>query len=241
MGKISSGNISTMKECFARLDKYGNGTIDANNLSSLIESLGVEPTSVELKVILKLLGIDENGLIHFPEFCIMWGKYYGDGYSCEDENNDMSIEEIRAFFEVFDDNNDGFISLRELQDGLKGLGNILNSLEVSSIIKEVDVDGDGRFNFDEFKTFMKLRSGKSYTEKSLTDAELRAVFRVFDDDCSGDISRKEFRDVSMKRRGHIATDDLEDIIDEADIDGNDVVDYEEFKKHYHESYKDGKV
>ena len=74
-------------------------------------------------------------------------------------------------------------------------------------------------------------------EKRLIDVELRAVFRVFHDDWSGYISKAELRDVSVKRRGKITNDDLEQIVDEANVDANDTVDYEDFKKHYHESFR----
>ena len=84
---------------------------------------------------------------------------------------------------------------------------------------------------------MQSRSGRHPKTKGLNDAQLRAVFRVFDDDCSGDISKKEFRDVSMKRRGQIAIDELEQIADDADVDGSGTVDYEAFKQHYHQSFR----
>ena len=76
---------------------------------------------------------------------------------------------------------------------------------------------------------MQLKSGRKPAEKCLNDAELRAVFRVFDDVCSGNISREKVCDVSMKRRGKITNDDLEQIPDEADVDEDDTVNYEEFK------------
>ena len=117
------------------------------------------------------------------------------------------------------------------------LRNFLNTLETNSILNEMDIDGDGRINFQEFQTFMQLRYEKNPAEKRLTDAELRAMFRVFDDDCSGDISRAELRDVRVKRRGKITNDDKEQILDEVYVDANDTVDYEEFKKHYHESFR----
>ena len=235
-GNITNENIAEMRECFSRFDKNGNGTIDVCDLSSLMEVLGGQPTPTEVKVILNLLGIDEKSSLHFPEFCIMWTKYYGDGGSVKDKNDEMSIEEMKALFEVFDENKDEFISLKELQDGLKGLGYFPNSLKTNSILNEMDGDGDGKINFQEFQTFMGLKSERKPEEKRLTDAELRAVFRVFDDDCSGDISREELRDVSVKRRGKITNDDLEQIINEANVDGNDTVNYEEFKKHYQESF-----
>ena len=76
---------------------------------------------------------------------------------------------------------------------------------------------------------MQLKSGRKPAEKRLNDAEVRAVFRVFDDVCSGNISREELCNVSMERRGRITNDDLEQIPDEADVDEDDTVNYEEFK------------
>ena len=107
-----------------------------------------------------------------------------------------------------------------------------------SIFKEIDIEGDGRINFQEFQTIMQLKSDKKASEKRFTDAELRAVFRVFDDDCRGDqgrrnegnVSREELPDVSMKGRGNFTNEDLEQTFDEANVDGDDTVNYEELKK-----------
>jgi Ca2+-binding EF-hand superfamily protein len=226
--------MSEIKGAFSKIDQDGNGAINTSKLSSLMQVMGENLTSTEIKIMLKLCDITECGEITFSAFCTMWVNYYLEEYSSEEKGREMTIEEIKAFFSAFDENGDGFISRNELQLGMKGLGEMVNSLEINSIIEEVDVDGDGRVNFKEFIALMRLKSKKDSKEDEMTDAELRAVFRIFDDDCSGYISRTEFGDVMNKRSGISEFDKgVDAMVKESNMEEDDRVTYEEFINQYH--------
>ena len=226
--------MSEIKEAFSKIDEDGNGAISTSKLSSLMQAMGENLTSTEIKIMLKLCDITECDEITFTAFCTMWVNYYLEEYSSEEKGREMTIDEIKAFFSAFDENGDGFISRKELQLGMKGLGEMVNSLEINSIIEEVDVDGDGRVNFKEFIALMRLKSEKDSKQDEMTDAELRAVFRIFDDNCSGYISRNEFGDVLNKSSGISEFDrGVDAMVKESNIDEEDRVTYEEFINHYH--------
>jgi len=49
---------------------------------------------------------------------------------------------------VFDKNNDGLISSKELRHVMTNLGEKLSEEEVDDMIKEADLDGDGMVNYE---------------------------------------------------------------------------------------------
>ena len=57
-------------------------------------------------------------------------------------------QELRESFRVFDKNGDGFISANELRQVMFTLGEKLSDEEVDEMIREADIDGDGRVNYD---------------------------------------------------------------------------------------------
>uniref|UniRef100_A0A915P1N2 EF-hand domain-containing protein n=1 Tax=Meloidogyne floridensis TaxID=298350 RepID=A0A915P1N2_9BILA len=59
-----------------------------------------------------------------------------------------SEKELREAFQVFDKDNDGFISHFELRFVMQNLGEDLTDFEVKEMIREADLDGDGKVNFN---------------------------------------------------------------------------------------------
>ena len=81
---------------------------------------------------------DGNGSIDLEEFINMMGKKVK-----ETENE----KELREAFQVFDKDRDGFISPMELRFVMLNLGETLSEREVVEMIREADMDGDGKVNF----------------------------------------------------------------------------------------------
>jgi calmodulin len=99
------------------------------------------------------------------------------------------------------------------------------------MINEVDADGNGTIDFPEFLTLMARKMKDSDTEEELIEA-----FKVFDRDGNGLISAAELRHV-MTNLGEKLTDEevnlyfyikVDEMIREADIDGDGHINYEEF-------------
>ena len=59
----------------------------------------------------------------------------------------MGPEEMDQAFRMFDKDGDGYIDARELRHLLTNLGEKLTDLEVDEMIREVDIDGDGKVNY----------------------------------------------------------------------------------------------
>lgn len=145
----------------------------------------------------------------------------------QSQTSQLTADEINTFkeaFNHFDKDGNGEISIDELGFVMKSLGQNPTDTELRDIINEVDGDGNGTIGFDEFLTLMAPRDDSRDIEK-----ELRSAFNVFDTDKTGTIDAKELRNV-MKALGEDLTDDqIDDMIREADKDGNGTIDFDEFK------------
>ena len=104
------------------------------------------------------------------------------------------LEELKEAFQIFDKNGDGSISIAELEQILKSLGEKPTQEDVKLMVAKVDKDGDGNISFEEFVALM----ASAKTDSS--EAEMRQAFDVFDADRSGKISKEELKQV-MKTLG----------------------------------------
>lgn len=91
------------------------------------------------------------------------------------------------------------------------------------MINEVDVDGNGSIDFPEFLSLMARKMRDTDTEEELVDA-----FRVFDRDGNGLISAAELRHVMTNLGEKLTDEEVDEMIKEADLDGDGHINYEEF-------------
>lgn len=129
-------------------DQNGDGRITKKEMRDSLEKLGIYIPDKDLIQMIEKIDVNGDGFVDMDEF----GALYQTIMDERDEEEDM-----REAFNVFDQNGDGFITVDELRSVLSSLGlKQGKTLEDCTImIKKVDVDGDGRVNFKEFKQMMK--------------------------------------------------------------------------------------
>lgn len=133
-------------------DKDGDGTIDSEELTSVMQVLGMNPTKEELEILLNSVDADRNGVIDLDEFVdVMRGHLHngtGDGAPTADD-------ELREAFAIFDKDGNGLISAEELKSALLNLGEKLEDHEIRAMIAAADKDGNGQIDYEEFIAMMK--------------------------------------------------------------------------------------
>lgn len=90
----------------------------------------------------------EAGTIDFEEFVEMMTGKMGDR---------DSPEEIRRVFKLFDDDETGRISFRNLKRVARELGENMTDEELQEMINKADLDGDGEVNEEEFMRIMTYK------------------------------------------------------------------------------------
>ncbi|RZB49559.1 Calmodulin-like protein 8 isoform B [Glycine soja] len=117
----------------------------------------------------------------------------------------------------------GCITIEELSTAIRSLDENPTVEELQIMMNEVDMDGNGTIEFGEFLNLMARKMKETEAEE-----ELKEAFRVFDKDHDGYISPSELRSV-MRTIGEKVTDEeVEQMVKEADLDGDGLIDYEEF-------------
>lgn len=130
-------------------------------------------------------------------------------------------KELRELFKTIDANGDGKLSKEEIKDGLKMYQGIDAPDEyVDKIICEVDTDGDGYVDYDEFIK-ATLNENVIYSK-----GNLKKAFDLFDLDGSGKISLNELNFVFVDKM--VDKQILVDFIKEADVNSDGEIDFDEF-------------
>ena len=139
------------------------------------------------------------------------------------ELTEDQLEELTEAFKMFDRAGKGTITTRELGNVMRSLGQDPTDAELQDMINEVDLDGNGKIDFDEFQELM----AKKMQEKD-TDEELMEAFRLFDKDGNGFISADELKAVMQNLGEKLTDNDITDMIKDADLDGDNAINFEEF-------------
>jgi len=137
-----------LRTAFNMFDKDGKGTIGKNDLKKLLKDMKVELTDEELKDILNDVDEDGSGQIEFKEFKAFMTREMSEA------------QRLKEIFELFDSDGDGYITIPELRKTLKQCDYKVTEEGIEQIMKEADINKDGKISFDEFKIFFKNKSLK---------------------------------------------------------------------------------
>jgi calmodulin len=135
---------------------------------------------------------------------------------------------------------DGTISAHELGRVMRSLGLQPTDAQVQDMINEVDADGNGTIDFEEFLVMMARKANDVDIEE-----EIREAFKVFDEDGNGFISAIELKHIMSSLGGDISayfalvslTDlcnageklsdtEIDEMIRDADVDGDGQISFE---------------
>ncbi|KAL7065756.1 putative centrin protein [Cryptosporidium serpentis] len=142
--ELSEQQRSEIREAFELFDSDSTGYIDVKEVKVAMRALGFEPKKEELRKILS--NIDINGMVSYSDF--------HDLVEMKILQRDPREEMLKAF-KLFDDDNTGKITFKNLKRVAKELGENIADEEIQEMIDEADRDGDGEINQEEFIRIMR--------------------------------------------------------------------------------------
>ncbi|XP_050757997.1 uncharacterized protein LOC127019810 [Gymnogyps californianus] len=131
--------------------------------------------------------------------------------------------ELREAFELFDPYGSGLIDVSDLKITVRALGCELGKEEMKRIVSEFSEEGSGKLTFKSFLQVMTQKMAEPCLKKEILEA-----FKVFDCDGTGKISFENLKVVASEVGEDITDEELQEMIAEADVDGDGVVDKQEF-------------
>jgi len=145
-GQLSEHQIKNLRETFLRLDGNNDGLLTLKEMAEGLKQAGVKELPEDFEDIIQGVDADGSGVIDYTEFLAasLERKLY------------LQEDVCWCAFKVFDLNRDGKISLDEMTKVLNAdkAEDELATETTRSILSEVDRNGDGSIDFQEFMSMM---------------------------------------------------------------------------------------
>merc|ERR1712004_446614 len=110
----------------------------------ILKSMGVEVNKSDMDNYAAEVDEEETGKFTFMMFCQVAAKFM-----IEDDE-----EQMKEAFRIYDKEGQGFITNEVLKEILREIDSTLTENDLDNIIEEVDEDGSGTMDFDEFQEMM---------------------------------------------------------------------------------------
>nr|CAD55596.1 troponin C [Lethocerus indicus] len=150
MDDLDKDQIALLKrafEAFAQEKSY----IEANMVGTILQMLGHEVSDKQLTEIIVEVDADGSGQLEFEEFVTLAARFLTED---NEEDSAAMMEELREAFRLYDKDGNGYITTEVLREILKELDDKITPEDLDMMIQEIDSDGSGTVDFDEFMEVM---------------------------------------------------------------------------------------
>ncbi|XP_031779879.1 troponin C, isoallergen Bla g 6.0101 isoform X2 [Nasonia vitripennis] len=149
MEDLNKEQVSQLKMAFDAFDHEKRGCISTDMVGTILVMLGHELNDETLRQIIAEVDVDASGELEFGEFCTLAGRFL------VEEDTEAMAQELREAFRLYDKEGNGYITTEVFRDILHELDDQIPPEELDLMIEEIDTDGSGTLDFDEFMAVMK--------------------------------------------------------------------------------------
>lgn len=144
--QLTAEQIAEIQETFTLFDKDQDGMITVGELLEAFHAAGQAVSEAEVEKMLKEADYDANGVIDFSDFLNLVANRINN-----EEENENDLHEIFRFYDL---KHGGFIGASDIQFAMSRMGCKLTVEEADEMVREADLDGDGRLSYPEFRRIM---------------------------------------------------------------------------------------
>ncbi|XP_058452494.1 troponin C isoform X1 [Malaya genurostris] len=138
-----------MRKAFQMFDTTKSGFIDTVKISTILDTLGQKFDEGELQDLIEQEDPEETGKVSFDGFANIASNFL-----IEDEDAEAMEKELKEAFRLYDREGNGYITTSTLKEILAALDDKLSNEDLDGMINEIDADGSGTVDFDEFMEMM---------------------------------------------------------------------------------------
>ncbi|KAL1498071.1 hypothetical protein ABEB36_008928 [Hypothenemus hampei] len=150
MDDLDKEQLAMLKATFDAFDVDKKGFISTDMIGTIMDLLGTQLIGEELEEIIEEIDEDGNGEVSFEEFANLAARFLIE----EEEDTDAIQTELKGAFRMYDREGNGFITIEVLREILQELDEKLTDDDLDSMIDEIDSDGSGTVDWEEFKAVM---------------------------------------------------------------------------------------
>lgn len=137
--------------------------------------------------------------------------------------NDNKKTLYKIIFDLFDEDEDGFIDVNNLGNIMKSLGNEYDLTTLEDMLNECDTNNDKLIDFNEFMISINKRIKETDPSEEYIEA-----FKIFDRDGSGKILIDELKEILLVLGENITQAEIEQFFMEANVKNNGYIEYVDF-------------
>ncbi|MES1913736.1 MAG: hypothetical protein MHM6MM_005898 [Cercozoa sp. M6MM] len=163
---LSEDERQECTEAFNLFDSDNSGTIDVREMRAAMRALGFDLKKEEIRDIMDDLDKRPTDELSLDEFL----RIATPRVAARDPK-----EEVAKIFQLFDEDDTGYITFRNLKHVCSELGEDISDEEIQEMIDEADRSGQGRVTFDDFYKIMKKRSANPIDQLSSDDEDVDEV------------------------------------------------------------------
>ncbi|KAG0554608.1 hypothetical protein KC19_12G104700 [Ceratodon purpureus] len=140
---MSEEEIAGLHNIFKIMDVDGSGTITFEELKLGLQKVGSNMKESDVRDLMEAADVDKSGTIDYGEFLA----------ATINMNKVEREENMLAAFRYLDKDNSGYITGEELQNAILEFN--MGDMSVEDLMNDVDLDHDGRIDYQEFVTMMR--------------------------------------------------------------------------------------
>jgi len=148
MDELPPEQIAILRNAFGSFDRDKTGSISTETVAEILRLMGQPFNKQILDEMIEEVDEDKSGRLEFEEFIILAAKFI------VEEDEEALQKELKEAFRLYDKEGNGFIPTSILKEILHELDDQLSDADLDGIIQEIDQDGSGTVDFDEFMEMM---------------------------------------------------------------------------------------